>query len=154
MLDTLQRALNHYVRESTAALDLLAQLRGSSFAVEIAGTGLRCVLVAEADAIVLRSDAAAADARLRAAPLDMLKLLRADGVSDLKATRAELTGDLQVAERFAALLRLARPDLEEELSHWIGDIAARQIGRAAADAAGWLARATQALQMNAAEYLQ
>jgi ubiquinone biosynthesis protein UbiJ len=154
VLDTLQRALNHYVRESTAAVDLLAELRGSSFAVQIAGTGLQCALVAENDAIVLRRDVTTADATLRATPLDLLKLLRADGVSDLKGTRAELTGDLQVAERFAALLRLARPDLEEELSHWIGGIAARQIGRAAADATVWLARATQALQMNAAEYLQ
>jgi ubiquinone biosynthesis protein UbiJ len=154
VLDILQRALNHYVRESTAAVDLLAELDGSSFAVDIAGTGLRCVLVAETDAITLCSDVDRADATLRATPLDLLKLARADGASDLKDTRAELTGDLQVAERFAALLKLSRPDLEEELSHWIGGIAARQIGQAASDATGWLARAGRALESNTAEFLQ
>ena len=154
VLDILQRALNHYVRESTAALDLLAELDGATFAVEIAGTGLHCTLAAQGDRIALRSEAEPADARLRATPLDLLKLARADGTSIFKDTRAELTGDLQVAERFAALLKLARPDLEEELSGWIGGIAAHQIGRAAADAAGWLARAAQALQLNTAEFLQ
>ena len=72
----------------------------------------------------------------------------------MRATHAEVTGDLHVAEAFATLLKLARPDLEEELSHWVGDVAARELGLAAAGAVAWLKRAGAALEMNAAEFLQ
>ena len=93
-------------------------------------------------------------ARLRAAPLDLLKLARSAGPGGMRATHAEVTGDLHVAEGFATLLKLARPDLEEELSHWVGDVAARELGLAAAGAVAWLKRAGAALEMNTAEFLQ
>ena len=69
-------------------------------------------------------------------------------------TRAELNGEIHVAEEFGELLRLARPDLEEELSHWIGDIAAHEIGRAARGIARWSLRAGHAVETDVAEYLQ
>ncbi len=155
VLDGLQRTLNHYVGESTAARDLLAELEGSSLAVEVAGLGIQCVLAARGDAIIVAETVAEPpSARLRAAPLDLLKLMRSAGPGGMRATHAEVTGDLHVAETFATLLKLARPDLEEELSHWVGDVAARELGLAAAGAVAWLERAGAALEMNAAEFLQ
>jgi ubiquinone biosynthesis accessory factor UbiJ len=155
MLETLERLLNRYVRESTAALDLLRALDGASFKVLIEGTRLGCVLRATRDGVALdaRFDAPA-NATLRASPLDLLKLARAGGVRAIKGTRAELSGDFEVAERFGALLRLAQPDLEEELAKWIGDLAAHRVGRGAESARSWLARAAAALRMDVAEYLQ
>jgi ubiquinone biosynthesis protein UbiJ len=91
---------------------------------------------------------------LRAAPFDLVRLLRAEGVSGVKRTRAELSGDLDVAERYAQLLKLARPDLEEEASKWVGDLPAHALGEVVRGAGSLLARAAAALRMNAAEYLQ
>src|SRR5919108_1219678 len=155
MLETLQRLLNQHVRESTAALDLLRELDGASFKVLIEGTRLGCVLRATRDGIVLHADIdASTRATLRAAPLDLVKIARSGGVGAAKDTHAELSGDLEVAESFGRLLRLARPDLEEEVAKWVGDLAARRLGHAAGSARGWLARAAAALRMNVAEYLQ
>jgi ubiquinone biosynthesis protein UbiJ len=155
VLEGLQRALNRYVGESTAARDLLADLDGKSLAVEVAGLGMQCVLAARGDAVVLaESIPEGATARLRATPLALLQLMRSGDVGGVRATHAEVTGDLHVAEAFATLLKLARPDLEEELSHWVGDVAARELGLAAAGAAAWLRRAGAAIEMNAAEFLQ
>jgi ubiquinone biosynthesis accessory factor UbiJ len=154
LLAQAERLLNRLIRESTAAADLLDDLQGSSFAIRIEGTGLEYLLRAEPERLALGADAAGATATLRAPPLDLLRLLGAASVSDLKGTRAELTGDLQVAERFAALLKLARPDIEEEVSRWIGDVPAHALGEAARGARGWLRRAAAALRMNTAEYLQ
>ena len=92
--------------------------------------------------------------RLRATPLDLLRLLNAEGVSGVKRTRAELSGDLQVAERYAQLLKLARPDLEGEAAKWLGDVPAHALGEAVRGAGSWLERAAGALRMNTAEYLQ
>ena len=154
VLAVAERALNKQIAESTAALDLLDELAGSSFAVHVDGLSITCVLRAEPERVALGTDAAGATATLRARPFDLLRLVGADGLAEVRGTQAEISGDLQVAERFAKLLKLARPDLEEELSRWIGDIPAHALGRAAHGAGAWLKRAAQALRMNTAEYLQ
>jgi ubiquinone biosynthesis protein UbiJ len=156
LVETLQRVLNRYVSESTAARDRLHALEGASFAVEIAGTGLTCVLSAAGGELKVAPHAVEPPtARLRAAPLDLLKLLRSDGdAAGMRKTRAEITGDLHVAESFAAVLKLARPDMEDVLAGFVGDIAAHELGRAAAAGVAWLGRAAQSLERNSAQFLQ
>jgi ubiquinone biosynthesis protein UbiJ len=153
-LRVLQSELNRWVGESTAARDLLARLAGTSFAVHVEGLGLTLVLHAEGEGFRVDNDATGATAALSATPLDLLRLRTADGVGDVKRTHASLTGDLQVAERYTQLLKLARPDLEGELAKWVGDVPAHALGQAVRGAAGWLDRAAGALRMNAAEFLQ
>jgi ubiquinone biosynthesis protein UbiJ len=153
-LKLIEDELNRCIGESTAARELLAGLAGTSFAVHVEGLGLTGVLHADGERVRVDRDAADATAALRATPLDLLKLVNADGVSGVKRTRAELSGDLEVAERYANLLKLARPDLEGELAKWIGDIPAHAIGEVARGTGAWLARAADALRMNVAEYLQ
>jgi ubiquinone biosynthesis protein UbiJ len=153
-LKLIEDELNRCIGESTAARELLAGLAGTSFAVHVEGLGLTGVLHADGERVRVDRDAADATAALRATPLDLLKLVNADGVSGVKRTRAELSGDLEVAERYANLLKLARPDLEGELAKWIGDIPAHALGEAARGTRAWLARAADALRKNAAEYLQ
>lgn len=151
----IESELNRCVGESTAARELLARLQGTSFAVHVEGLGLTVVLHADGERLRVDSAAAGATATLRAPPLDLLRLLRADGgVSGVKRTRAELSGDLEVAERYAKLLKLARPDLEEEVSKWLGDVPAHALGEAVRGAGAWLERVRSALRMNVAEYLQ
>jgi ubiquinone biosynthesis protein UbiJ len=153
-LNFIEAELNRCVGESTAARELLARLDGTSFAVHVEGLGLTRVLHAEGERLRLDSDAGVATATLRATPLDLLRLLRADGVSGVKRTRAELSGDLDVAERYARLLKLARPDLEEEAAKWLGDVPAHALGEAVRGFGVWLERAGAALRLNTAEYLQ
>jgi ubiquinone biosynthesis protein UbiJ len=153
-LNFLEAELNRCVGESTAARELLARLNGTSFAVHVEGLSLTRVLHADGERLRLDSDSAGATATLRATPLDLVRLLRADGVSGVKRTRAELSGDLDVAERYAKLLKLARPDLEEELAKWVGDVPAHALGSAARGLGAWLTRAAVALRMNTAEFLQ
>ena len=150
----IESELNRCIGESTAARDLLARLAGTSFAVRVEGLGITAVLRSDGERLRVDSDAEGATAALRAAPLDLLRLLRADGVSGVKRTRADLSGDLEVAERYARMLKLARPDLEEEVAKWLGDLPAHALGEAVRGVRAWLARAGAALRMNAAEYLQ
>jgi ubiquinone biosynthesis protein UbiJ len=154
LLAAAERALNRGIAESTAAKDLLTRLRGRSFAVHVLGTGFACALRAEGEGVRLDRNVDGASATLRAAPVDLARLFAAGGVTGIKGTHAELTGDLQIAERFADVLRLARPDLEEIGSRWIGDLPAHALGRAAHGAIGWLQRAAHALRLSTAEYLQ
>ena len=122
--------------------------------MHVEGLGLTGVLHSDGEHVRLDSDATAATAMLSATPLDLLRLLRADGVSGVKRTRAALSGDLDVAERYARMLKLARPDLEEEVAKWLGDVPAHALGLVVREVGAWLARAGAALRMNTAEYLQ
>ena len=153
-MNLIEAELNRCVGESTAARDLLARLDGTSFAVHVEGLGVTGVLHAEGEHLRVDSDAASATATLSATPLDLLRLLRADGVSGVKRTRASLSGDLEVADRYARMLKLARPDLEGEVARWVGDVPAHALGEAVRGLAAWFGRAGAALRMNTAEYLQ
>jgi ubiquinone biosynthesis protein UbiJ len=154
LLALAERQLNRLVAESTAATVLLERLNGMSFAVHVEGLGVTAVLHADGERLRVDSDATNATVRLRAAPFDLAKLFAADGVAGVKRTRAAFEGDLQVAERFAELLRLARPDLEDEAARWIGSMPAHALGEAVRGFGGWLARAADALRQNTAEFLQ
>jgi ubiquinone biosynthesis protein UbiJ len=153
-LTFVEHELNRLVGESSAAQDLLEGLSGTSFAVHVEGLGVTAVLHAEGQRLRVGTSAEGATATLRATPLDLLKLVRAEGVSGVKRTRANFSGDLQVAERYSQLLKLARPDIEDEVAKWIGDVPAHALGEVARGAGAWLARAAGALRMNTAEYLQ
>jgi ubiquinone biosynthesis protein UbiJ len=153
-LTFIERELNRLVAESTAARELLERLEGTSFAVHVEGLGLAGVLRAEGERLRVGADEDGATATLRATPLDLVRLVRSEGVGNVQRTHASFTGDLQVAERYSQLLKLARPDLEDELAKWVGDIPAHALGEAARSAGAWLVRAASALSMNTAEYLQ
>lgn len=153
-LKVAEHELNRLVGESTAAMDLLERLNGTSFAVHVEGLSLTAALHADGARLRVDADADGATATLRATPLDLLKLARAGGVSDVKRTQASLSGDLQVAESYSQLLKLARPDIEDEVAKWIGDVPAHALGEVVRDAGAWLMRAAGALRMNTAEYLQ
>jgi ubiquinone biosynthesis protein UbiJ len=153
-LGVVEHELNRLVGESTAARDLLSSLSGTSFAVHVEGLGITAVLHAEGEHLRVGTDAEGATATLRATPFDLMKLARAEGVGGVKRTQANFSGDLQVAERYSQLLKLARPDIEDEAAKWIGDVPAHALGQAVRGAGAWFARAAGALRMNTAEFLQ
>jgi ubiquinone biosynthesis protein UbiJ len=215
----LERALNREIAESTPAKDLVAELDGESFAIEVRGLGVTCLLRAEHGRVLVepRRQAAAqsrsrdtpevhpwgsvraslrsqglgsdsarppatgsarltarsgptsatatatpqagdmlalASATLSATPIELLRLARAADISTLRGTGAQIKGSPEIAERFAKLLKLARPDLEEHAARWLGDVPARALGDAARAAGAWLERAARAMRANTAEFLQ
>jgi ubiquinone biosynthesis protein UbiJ len=169
----LERVLNREIAESTAATDLLAELDGESFAIDVRGLGVRCVLRASGERVAVEPSLApsargagagavsatgprpsAASATLSASPFDLVRLARASDLATLRGTGAEIAGSPEIAERFAKLLKLARPDLEEHAARWIGDVPAHALGEVARGAGAWLERAARALRNDTAEFLQ
>lgn len=147
--------VNRLIGESTPARRAAQALDGRSMTVEVAGLGLElnCAVAGGVLAIALHGGREA-DVRLRATPLELLRLARAASPEELRRTRARLDGDVHVAEGFAELARFARPDVEDELARWIGDIAAHETAEAGRRFAAFAARARRALALDAAEYLQ
>ena len=168
----LESVVNRCIRESSRAGELVDSLDGKSLAIVVRGLGFRLCLqslktrlavsvelaasggAATATANDSATDSSSATATVEGSPLALLGLLRSAGPEAFRESGVRLSGDAQTAETFAELLGHARPDLEEELSKLIGDIAAHEVAGAARRTDDWARQAGSALTMNTSEYLQ
>ena len=154
-LAIVEQLLNGHVQESTAALDLLSSLQGKSLAIDAEGPGITVVLTGDEDRLRLEfASEVPATATVRGRPLALLAAVRGDALSGFSNSGIAVTGDGEVAEDFSTLLRLARPDLEEQLAHVVGDVLAHQAGNAVRNVHAWNKQALAALGLNTTEYLQ
>jgi ubiquinone biosynthesis accessory factor UbiJ len=154
---TLANLLNRGLPRSPRARQLCAELTGRSVAIVIRDIARLRVssngqtLTVTADAAV--ADAAATDATITGGPLSLLALAGDEAQSVMQRGDVVMSGDTDVAEAFRELLRLLRPDPEEELSLLLGDVPAHQLGRLARLTTAFGRRATDTQLQNLAEYL-
>jgi len=98
------------------------------------------------------SSATAADATLSGSPLGLLSLARQQAKSTTGSS-VRIEGDAEVAQNFSELLKQAKPDIEEELSRVVGDVAAHQLGNTVRSLLGFGRRVGDTLLQNVGEYL-
>jgi ubiquinone biosynthesis protein UbiJ len=99
------------------------------------------------------AQAGAAQAVISGSLPALLRLLKGEaGAAGQDA--AQVRGDAEIANRYRDLFMLARPDPEEELSRWIGDLPARRLSQFAGRAFEGLRRVRRTVGENIAEYLQ
>lgn len=65
----------------------------------------------------------------------------------------EISGEPDTVELLRDLLGSLQPDFEEQLSSWIGDIPARQVGNGFRSFVDWLDHAGRSIALNTGEYL-
>ena len=154
----IESLLNQHIQESSTAQDRLFALAGRSLAINIQNFGTNLRLDAEQTrlgvSMISDDSIVATTATISGTPLTLLNLLNVSTLADFRAAGVEFSGDIQTAEAFAELLRLARPDLEEELSHLVGDIVAHKMARSVRRMKGWGTHAIDALTMDTSEFLQ
>ena len=154
----IEHLLNQHIQESSTAQDRLFALAGRSLAINIQNFGTNLRLDAEQTrlgvSMISDDSIVATTVTISGTPLTLLNLLNVSTLADFRAAGVEFSGDIQTAEAFAELLRLARPDLEEELSHLVGDIVAHKMARSVRRVKGWGTRAIDALTMDTSEFLQ
>lgn len=147
--------LNRNIRETTTARELCHKLDGSVIAVRVRDTALAAWFIVHTDALELTTDHdAEPDVLITGSMITLARLAGNSGLSALRKGELEITGDAHTAERFQRLLALARPDIEEELSHIVGDAAAHSIGQLARGLGEWARDARATMGTNIREYLQ
>lgn len=152
----LERRVNGYVALDPEFPPRLDALHGKTLRLEIAGVNLDLYIGIAHRQITLRQfHPDAADVEVRAAPLGLLNLLRADDpVSAVQEGSVELRGDVQLARRFKKTFDSLDIDWEEKLSRVIGDWPAHQAGILAGRLDQWRRRSDESLHRTAGEYLQ
>ncbi len=147
--------LNRNIRETTPARELCEKLAGSVVAVRVDNTALATWFIVHEHELELTTECDQdADVVISGS---LMALARMAAESDLEALRdgsIELSGDAHVADDFSRLLALARPDIEEELSGVVGDVAAHRLGEIARGVTNWGREARATMGANIREYLQ
>ncbi len=172
-LASAEALLNRCIGDSAQAKTLARTLEGTSLQVEVTAiariragvSGGRLALLAGdetapagAAAAVTAPANAAADATISGSLPSLLQLFKGGTIRDLQGTTssrpAQIRGNAEIANRYRELFMLARPDPEEELSRWIGDIPARRLSQFAGRALAAARRVRRTAGENIAEYLQ
>jgi len=161
-LASAEALFNRSLGTAAAAADVARRLEGTSLQLEIDGmlTIRASVVHGRLDLAVVGvspgagADARPADAVIAGSPLALLQLLRGGARRVGQSSGAQIRGDAEIANLYRELFSLGRPDLEEELSRIVGDLAARRLARFASGTLSWLRGARRTAGENIAEYLQ
>ena len=152
LTETLGNLLSRGLPRSLRAQQLCAELAGRSLALEVSGFGTLRIESTGAS-LSVTAGGAAADARVSVGPFGLLRLAGAEAQQAVQRGAAAVSGDAEVAARFRELLRLLRPDAEEELSLLVGDVPAHQLGRLARTLLSLLRRVIDTAWRSSADYL-
>ena len=147
--------LNKNIRATTPAHELCEKLDGTVVAVRVRNTALATWFIVHSDCLELTTRCEAEpDVVVTGSLLTLARMASAPGTSALRDGSLELTGDAHVADEFQQLLAYARPDIEEELSGVVGDVAAHRLGEIARGVSDWTRDASSTMGANIREYLQ
>jgi ubiquinone biosynthesis protein UbiJ len=131
------------------------RLNGKVLALKFEGIPLDLFLQADAEQVLVTSKCdATPSATLTGTPLAFVRLVGPKPEDALRGGSVHISGDAETAQAFSELLRLARPDLEEELSRLVGDVPAHQIGQAARSVFEFARRSAATFTQNVAEFIQ
>ena len=165
-LATAEAAFNRNIAISTPAAALAKRLEGTSLQVEVSGMapvratvcGGRLALLADDAATEVGAGSLPANAVISGSAPALLQMMRGSTPSGVPSSQirssVQIRGDAEIAKLYRELFAAARPDLEEELSRWVGDMPARHLSLLAKSVRTWARRARRTAGENIAEYLQ
>ncbi len=152
-LRPLANVLNRNIRATTPARELCEELAGTTVAVRVRDTALAMWFIVHEDRLELTTDSSDdADVLITGSLFTLARM--AGAVGAVRDGSLELAGDPLLAQKFQQLLEYAKPDLEEELSGVVGDVAAHRIGEIARGVGKWTREAGATMGANIREYLQ
>jgi ubiquinone biosynthesis protein UbiJ len=159
LLRPLTTVLNRNISETTPARELCQRLDGKTVAIRVRDTALAMYFDISDEVLSLKTVSESdPDVILTGSLLTLARMAGPKGESvgevAVRDGALDVTGDAYTAQTFQKLLGYAKPDLEEELSHVIGDTAAHSTSRLVKNISNWAHHARATLGSNIREYLQ
>lgn len=152
--ESIENLLNRNLAASPAAQDLCAELRGQILTLHVELLGTSVAVESLGRSLKLQRPATGdAAATVQGTPLSLLALVGPDPQAAIQRGDVRITGDAEVAQRYQHLLKLLRPDLEEELSKLLGDLPAHRLSGFAQAALSFGSNVARTAVRNTSEYL-
>lgn len=149
-----ENLLNRNLAASPAARELCDELRGKRLAVYAESTGFDIAVESVGNTLKLTRPAPEESAaQLRGTPVNLLALAGSSPEDAIRRGAVRIDGDVEIAQQYQKLLKLLRPDLEEELSHLVGDAPAHRLSGFAQAALAYGRRVAETAVQNSVEYL-
>ncbi len=149
------KLLNRNISASTPARELCTKLSGSVVAVRVSDTALAAYFVVGDDALnIVTAATNDPDVIISGSLVTLARMAGQSGTAAIRDGSLDLSGDAELAGQFQLLLSLAKPDIEEELSTVVGDVAAHRLGEFARGLGRWGRDARATMGANVREYLQ
>ena len=155
LLKPLTAMINRQIAAKTPARELCEELADRTLAVRVDNTALSVYLVVTDGTLqIAATPVDDPDVIITGSLISLARLAGPAGEDLIRDGAVEITGDAVIAQRFQKLLRYGRPDLEEEISGVVGDVAAHGIGEFARGMGAWGRQAGDTMRQNLGEYLQ
>lgn len=155
VLRPIANLLNRNIVATTPARELCEQLSGTTVAIRVRDTALAMYFTVGDSAVELSTDSDSdPDVVVTGSLLTLAGIAGTSGEEAIRDGSLELTGDAETAQAFQALLGFAAPDIEEELSSVIGDVAAHRLGETVRGVRNWARAARSTMASNIREYVQ
>ena len=156
LLASLETSINRYLALDPEKMAQFASLEGKVIAIDIKGIDESLYLYPGADGIMVMGDFdGEADTTLSGTPLALARLgLSENAAPVLFSGEVKIAGDSRLGHQFKRLLSEVNIDWEEQLSTYLGDVLAHQLGNVARDWNHWFQRSKQSLALDLGEYLQ
>ena len=147
--------LNRNIRATTRARELCEKLAGTIVAVRVRDTALATWFIVHEQHLEIVTDTdLEPDILICGSLFALARMAGVPGASAIRDGSLEFTGDPLLAQEFQQLLTYAKPDIEEELSGFVGDVAAHRLGEIARGVGHWSREARSTMGANIREYLQ
>lgn len=155
-LESIETLLNELIAMDPQAGERLAAWHGKVVAIALRGTGLTLYLIPDQQGRLqlLGRYEGEPDALIEGSPIDLMRASdKQQGTAQLFAGHVRIQGDTELAHHFSEVLGGLDIDWEEQLSHYVGDVAAHELARLAREAREEGARIGDTLRRNLSEYL-
>ena len=141
-------AINHVLRSMPLAMERLRKYAGRTVAVQV-GPFAPAFTIQTTGEVTAALPTATRDLTVRISPALLPRLLAQDGAA---YRDIEMEGDMELAHEISFLSRHVTWDVEEDLSTWVGDIAAHRIVATLRGLGRWGREAALRGAQGAAEY--
>ena len=148
------RVVNRQLQAKTPARELCAKLEGRVIAIRIRNTALALYFQVESNELNVAPIVDNPDVVISGSLLALARLAGSDADAAIRDGSIDLSGDAETAQAFQRLLAYGKPDIEEELSGVLGDVAAHGLGDIARNIGRWAENTQATVHQNIQEYLQ
>jgi ubiquinone biosynthesis protein UbiJ len=155
-LEGIENLLNELIGLDPEAGQRLAGWHGRVIAIALRGTGMTLYFIPDQQGRLqlLSRFEGQPDCVIEGSPLDLMRASdRRQSTAQLFAGHVRIEGDTELAHRFSEVLANLDIDWEEQLSRYVGDVTAHELGRLAREAKAEGGRTLDLAQRNLSEYL-
>ena len=146
--------INSQITTRTSAKKISHELEGKILSIQIKNTSHFFNVIMISNELNLHTNKENFDVQISGSLISFTNLLRDNSSDALRDGSIGINGDVAVAQKFQKLFEMIKPDIEEELSHIVGDVMANNIVKFSKKTGDWMLNTRDILQENIKEYLQ